>query len=375
MKILIFNWQDIKNPLGGGAEVHLHQIFSRIAKKGHEVTLYCSSFKNAPGEEVIDGIKIIREGGRYLFNYKVPIRYFLKFRKENYDIIIDDMNKIPFFTPLYIQKPLYLIIHHLFGKSIFKEVPIPLAVYVYFMEKMGIHIYRRKKIPLFVVSESTRQEMKKYGFKDDLISYAYNCVDHEVHHPNVASKNTAPLIGYFGRLKKYKSIDHLIRAFALVVKIVPDAKLVIIGDGDFRISLEKLAKNLGILNSVHFTGYVSETEKVQWLNRAWFMVNTSLKEGWGLTVIESNACGTTVIGSNVPGLRDAIKDGETGLLYQYGNIKELSEKILLLINDEALRNRLSKNAVEWASTFNWDLVAEQVLSNIQKEIEQGRGNN
>jgi glycosyltransferase involved in cell wall biosynthesis len=105
------------------------------------------------------------------------------------------------------------------------------------------------------------------------------------------------------------------------------------------------------------------------------MVNTSLKEGWGLTVIESNACGTTVIGSNVPGLRDAIKDGETGLLYQYGNIKELSEKILLLINDEDLRNRLSKNAVEWASTFNWDLVAEQVLSNIQKEIEQGRGNN
>lgn len=375
MKILIFNWQDIKNPLGGGAEVHLHQIFSRIAKKGHAVTLYCSAFKNAPREEIIDGINIIREGGRYLFNYKVPFRYFQKFRKENFDIIIDDMNKIPFFTPLYIQKPLYLVIHHLFGKSIFKEVPFPLAVYVYIMEKLGILIYRRKKIPLFVVSASTRKEMINHGFKDDLISYAYNCVDHEIHRSGVIPKNPAPLIGYFGRLKKYKSIDHLIHAFNVIVKNIPDAKLVIIGDGDFRPGLEKLARNLGIINSVMFTGYVNETEKVQWLNRAWFMVNTSLKEGWGLTVIESNACGTTVIGSDVPGLRDAIKDGETGLLYQYGNIKELSEKILLLINDEVLRNRLSKNAIEWASTFNWDLVAEHVLSNLQKEIEQWRGNN
>src|SRR5205823_1214312 len=93
MKILIFNWQDIKNPLAGGAEVHLHELFSRIAGMGHDVTLFCSAFDGALPEEKIDGIRVIREGGRYLFNVRVPYRYFTRFRSSKYDLIIDDMNK------------------------------------------------------------------------------------------------------------------------------------------------------------------------------------------------------------------------------------------------------------------------------------------
>ena len=369
MKILIFNWQDIKNPQGGGAEVHLHQIFSRLVKMGHDVTLYCSSFSKAPREEVIDGLRLIREGGRYTFNYRVFFRYLSRFRKEQYDIVVDDMNKIPFFTPLYVSKPIYLIVHHLFGKSIFKEAPFPLALYVFLMEKLGILVYRRKKVPLMVVSSSTREEMKRCGFPDESMTYAYNCVDHDIHRPGIVLKNETPLIGYFGRLKKYKSVGHLLRAFDLVRRRVPDARLVIVGDGDHRPALERIAESLGIADSVQFTGYVSEEDKVKWLNRVWFMVNTSSKEGWGLTVIESNACGTTVIGSDVPGLRDAIKDGETGLLYPYGDIAKLSGKILQLISDRELRDRLAKNAKTWASTFNWDTVAVSVAENLQKEIE------
>ena len=370
MKILIVNWQDIKNPLGGGAEVHLHQIFSRIVKRGHSVTLYCSTFENAPREEVIDGIRVIHEGGRYMFNYRVPFRYFTRFRKERFDIIVDDMNKIPFFTPLYVRKPLYFIIHHLFGKSIFREAPFPFAFYVYVMEKLGVAVCRWKKVPLMVVSPSTREEMINHGFSDDSIVYAYNCVDHDVHRANLVPKSQTPLIGYFGRLKKYKSVEHLLHAFTHVRSRIPDIKLVIVGEGDHRYTLQKIADNLGISDSVQFTGYVSEKEKVEWLNRVWFMVNTSSKEGWGLTVIESNACGTTVIGSDVPGLRDAIKDGETGLLYRYGDVVDLSEKILLLINDREMRERLTKNAIEWASTFSWDAVAEKVISYLRREIEK-----
>ncbi len=368
MKILIVNWQDIRNPLGGGAEVHLHQIFSRIVKRGHSVTLYCSTFGDAPREEVIDGIRIIREGGRYMFNYRVPLRYFTRFRKERFDIVIDDMNKIPFFTPLYVGKPLYCIVHHLFDKSIFRETPFPLAIYVYIMEKLGVAVCRWKKVPLMVVSPSTREEMKNQGFPDDSMVYVYNCVDHDIHRANLVTKSQTPLIGYFGRLKKYKSVEHLLHAFVHVRSRIPDIKLVVVGDGDYRPALQKIADHLGIGSSVHFTGYVSEKEKVEWLNRVWFMVNTSSKEGWGLTVIESNACGTTVIGSDVPGLRDAIKDGETGLLYRYGNVNDLSEKILLLINNREMRDRLTKYALVWASTFDWDAVADKVISYLQREI-------
>jgi len=373
MKILIFNWQDIRNPQGGGAEVHLHQIFSRVAGLGHEVTLFCSAFPGAPREEVIDGIRVIREGGRYLFNFRVLLRYFTRFRKERYDVVIDDMNKIPFFTPLYVKEPLYFIIHHLFGKSIFQEASFPLALYVYLAEKLGVAVCRWRKVPLMVVSPSTRDEMKSHGVPDNLMEYAYNCVDHRIHRPGIAPKSETPLIGYFGRLKKYKSVDHLLSAFALLRERIPGLRLVVIGDGDYKPALQKIASDLGIEENVQFTGYVSESEKVSWLNRIWFMVNTSSKEGWGLTVIESNACGTAVIGSDVPGLRDAIREGQTGLLYPYGNIKSLSGKIHDLINDAGMRERLSKQALEWASEFNWNSVAEKVTVYLRREIEKKKG--
>ncbi|MDI6766327.1 MAG: glycosyltransferase family 4 protein [Bacteroidota bacterium] len=368
MKILVFNWQDIKNPLGGGAEVHFHQIFSRIAKMGHQVTLYCSSFDGALKEETIDDIRVIREGGRYLFNFRAPFRYWTQFHKEHYDIVIDDMNKIPFFTPVYVREPLFCIIHHLFDKSIFKEAPFPFALYVFLMEKLGIAVLRAKKIPLFVVSPSTRAEMLSKGFQEKSIYYAYNCVDHNLYRLGVATRSSTPLIGYFGRLKKYKSIDHLLRAFVIVKEKIPNIKLVIIGDGDYRKTLENIAKDIGINESVQFTGYVDENEKVKLLQKVWFMVNTSSKEGWGLTVIESNACGTTVIGSNVPGLRDAIKDRETGLLYEFGNISQLADKMLLLLMDQTLRDELAKNAHSWSKTFEWDVVASQTIDLLKDRL-------
>jgi len=369
MKILVFNWQDIKNPLGGGAEVHFNEIFSRIVKRGHDVTLFCSSFDHAPSQEIVNGIKVIRKGGRNLFNFHVPIQYWKHFRHEKYDVVIDDMNKIPFFTPIYIKEPLYFIIHHLFDKSIFREAPLPLALYVYLMEKLGVSICRRSKIPLMVVSPSTKSEMIQKGFREQDIEFAYNCVDHSTHHPLGITRSETPLIGYFGRLKKYKSIDHFLRAASIVKKKYPDLKLIIIGEGDHKKNLESLSHELGIFKDVQFTGYVDENEKIKLLQRVWFVVNTSSKEGWGLTVIEANACGTTVVGSNVPGLRDAIKDGETGLLFEYGNINELVDKITSLLQDSLHREKLSKAAYTWSKTFDWDIVAEHVINLLERRIE------
>ncbi len=137
MNILIVNWQDIKNPLAGGAEVHLHEVFSRLVRMGHRVTLVCSSFSGAPSFEDIKGLHVIRKGGRYLFNFRFMSMYLTRFRNDGFDIVIDDMNKIPFLTPLYVRVPLYGVTHHLFGKSIFLEVNAVLATYVYVMERMG----------------------------------------------------------------------------------------------------------------------------------------------------------------------------------------------------------------------------------------------
>jgi glycosyltransferase involved in cell wall biosynthesis len=366
MKILAFNWQDIKHPLGGGAEVHFHEIFSRIVKAGHEVTLFCSSFPGAPEEEKIDGIKIIRKGGRNTFNFWVALKYWTTFRSQHFDVVIDDINKIPFFTPLFVRKPLVGIVHHLFGKTIFLETHFLAAVYVYLSEKLIRYFYRRT--PLLVVSESTREEFRRLGFPEENLTLAPNCVDPSVYRRTGIEKSKVPLIGYFGRLKKYKSVDHLLEAFQIVKKDFPEARLKIVGDGDDRARLERLAQQLGLHTCVEFTGYVSAETKVEYLQQMHFVVNTSSKEGWGLTVLEANACGTCVIASDVPGLRDSVIDGETGILYEYGNIEQLAQKISLLLRDQRLRERLSENAFEWSQKFRWEDSAKTTIEVLEKAI-------
>jgi glycosyltransferase involved in cell wall biosynthesis len=371
MRILIINWQDITNPLAGGAEVHLHNIFSRIARRGHDVTLLCSSYPGAQPEQMLDGMRIFRRGGRQLFNFHVPVAYCARLRREQYDVVIDDMNKIPFFTLLFVREPLVGIVHHLFGTSIFAETNPLAGAYVYLMERLALACYKRSRTPFFVVSPSTEEEMRARGFAADNLIVVHNCVDHEVHHPDPLRRSATPLIGYFGRLKKYKGVDQFISAVASVIKTHPDLRAVIVGDGDDRPRLERLTERLGLGNTLTFTGYVSEQRKVELLQTMWFGVTTSSKEGWGLTVLESNACGTPVIASNVPGLRDAVRDGVTGLLYKHGDVEDLSGKIRALLDDGEQRKRLIAAAIAWAGEFNWDDAASKTLDVLQSCVAHG----
>jgi glycosyltransferase involved in cell wall biosynthesis len=366
MRILLLNWQDIKNPMGGGAEVYLHQIFKRIAAQGHSITLLCSQFPGVPNEEEIDGIHVIRRGNRNFFNYFVPLEYFRQFRKERYDIVIDDINKIPFFTPVFVRAPLLGMVMHLFDKSIFQEASFPAASYVYCAERCALSIYRNT--PLVAISESTKKELIYHKYQEENIFLVPCAVNHSTYFriPDINPKE--PLIGYVGRIKKYKSVDHLLQAFAIVLKEIPNAKLLIVGEGDGKKSFQELSHRLQIDHATTFTGFLPLEEKVKLLNQMQVVVNTSAKEGWGLTVTEAAACGVPAIASDVPGLRDAVKDGESGILYEYGNIEQLAEKILLLLRDERLRSRLSSGALEYSQSLTWDKSAQIMLEVIEKVV-------
>jgi glycosyltransferase involved in cell wall biosynthesis len=368
MKILVVNWQDIRHPQSGGAEVHLHEVFSRIAAMGHEVTLLCSHFPGAPREEVIGGITIIRKGGRLLFNFRFLFAYCTRFRMRNYDIVVDDMNKIPFFSPLFVGKPLYGITHHLFGRSIFLEANPLVAFYVYCMELLAVRVYRLARTPFIVGSPSTQRELLERGFPPERVSLIQYGVDHCAYRQTGIARSATPLIGYFGRLKKYKSVDHLLRALPPVLARYPDLHVTIVGEGDDRTRLEALTRDLQLVQAVTFRGFVSEEDKLNILQQMWFKVTTSSKEGWGLTVIEANACGTPVLASNVQGLRDAVKDGETGVLYTFGDVDDLSSKIITLLADRPLREKLSTNALAWAATFDWDIAARRTCELLQRRL-------
>jgi glycosyltransferase involved in cell wall biosynthesis len=369
MNILVVNWQDITNPLAGGAEVHFHEIFSRVVRRGHRVTLCCSSYPGAKPDEVIDGIEIIRRGSRATFNFRFPFTYLAALRRRPFDVVVEDLNKIPLFTPLYVRRPLAGIAHHLFGRSIFLEARPVAAAYVYLMERIALALYA-PRMPFMVVSPSTREDLLRRRFAPERLAVIRNCVDHLRYTPGDGVKSPTPLVGAFGRLKKYKSIDHLLRALPELLQEIPALRVVIGGEGDDRPRLEQIARELGVGGAVEFTGYLSEEEKVALLRRIWVQVTPSSKEGWGLTVVEANACGTPALASDVPGLRDAVRENETGLLYPYGDIDALTQRLRLLLGDAQLRSRLGTHAVAWARTFDWDDAAEKTVEFLEGVLKE-----
>ncbi|MBN1542511.1 glycosyltransferase family 4 protein, partial [candidate division KSB1 bacterium] len=223
--ILAINWQDITHPLSGGAEVHLYEIGKRLVDRGYDLTILCSRYRGAASEERVDGMRIIRRSNRALFNFSVPAAYRHLRRRFTFELVIDDINKIPFFTPLFVREPVLALVHHLFQKSIFLETTWPAAAYVYRAEKLLPRVYRRT--PFAAVSESTRQELRELGIRTpiDLLPNGVDLDSYTVE-STLAEK---PTIGYLGRLKRYKCIHHFLQALPAVIREVPDLRVQIIG--------------------------------------------------------------------------------------------------------------------------------------------------
>jgi glycosyltransferase involved in cell wall biosynthesis len=284
-------------------------------------------------------------------------------RREKFDIVVDGINGVPFFTPIFVRKPKVAIMHHIVGKKIFfKELPLPLAIVGWIAERLIPFIYRR--IPLIAVSPSTKDELIASGIAANRIGIVYNAI--EQHDQGAIKKSEKPLVVYLGRIKTYKQLDHLLYAFAEVILSIPKVELNIAGRGECT-DLERLAESLGVKQSVKFIGEVSEEQKIEILKRAWVFVTPSMKEGWGVSVIEANYFMTPAIAYDVPGLRDSINDGVTGLLVPPGNIEGLAKAIVRVLNDSKLRGRLSQNARGWAAGFSWDSSAkefERVLEGV-----------
>ncbi|MEM5825795.1 MAG: glycosyltransferase family 4 protein [Candidatus Aenigmatarchaeota archaeon] len=364
MKILIFNWRDIKNPEHGGAEVFTHEVFKRIAKMGHEVTIFSSEFKGCKKEEFIDSIRIIRSGGRYSVYIKARKYYNNFFSKESYDVIIDEINTLPFFTPSFAKKGEHIIalIHQLAREYWFYETFFPINFIGYHILENSI-LKKYVEIPTVTVSNSTKNDLLNLGFKKVFI------VSEGISfHPlrKIPDKSEKPTIIYLGRLKKAKRVEHVIKAFNIVEKKIPKAKLWIVGSGYLRSHLEKISNK-----RVTFFGHVNEKKKIDLLSKAWILINPSIREGWGINVIEANACGTPCIAYDVPGLRDSIVDGKTGLLVkENGNIEALANAIIKVLEDEKLRNKLSINALKWARRFSWDKSARE-FEKIIKMVSKG----
>jgi len=341
----------------GGAEVFTHEIAKRWALQGHQVTLCTSTFPSCKIEENSDGIKIVRVGNGHYWLYKKAEKFFEKTNSiEQYDVVIDEINTRPFFAVDFAKKTRVIaLIHQLAKEYWFYEVSFPINYVGYhFLEKHWLNKY--KDCLTVTVSESTRNDLAQLGFrKIAIVPEGLNFSPIQ----SVKEKTGNPRIVYSGRLTKAKRPDHALEVFKLVKQKVPNAELVFLGDGPL---LQKLQKKA--VAGVKFYTNLHDEERRRELEKCWVLLNPSVREGWGLNVIEANALSIPCVAYAVAGLRDSVKDGVTGLLAQSGNINQLAQQIINLILDTEKRQTLEHNALDFSRTFSWDKTASAFLDII-----------
>ncbi|MBI2029379.1 glycosyltransferase [Candidatus Gottesmanbacteria bacterium] len=369
LRILIFNWRDTRHAWAGGAENYIHEIAKRWVKSGHKVTVFCGNDQKSPRNQVIDGVQMVRRGGFYAVYIWAFLYYVLKF-KGNFDVVIDSENGIPFFTPIYVKVPKFLLIHHIHQDVFRKHLKFPLSQLARFLEgKLMPWIYKNQNI--ITISDSTKNEIVKLNtWKSESIQIVSPGVESSLF--KLETKTSHPSFVYLGRLKSYKNLDILVSAFATLLIDKPNAKLAIAGEGETSDELKKQVKQMNLNQSVIFTGKIKDSEKSKLLAKAWVFVHPSMIEGWGITVIEANASGTPVIAANVAGLRDSVIHNKTGILVSARNAQALANAMKTLASNPAFRIKLSKQAVIWSNQFSWDKSADKFLKIIISELSQKR---
>jgi len=370
VRILVVNWQDRTNPQAGGAEVHLHEIFGRLAARGHEVHLLCSGYRGSAAEITLDGMRIHRVSSRYGF----AVRGRPAFRKLaaslNPDIVVEDVNKVPLNLTRDWPGPFTLLVPHLFGTTAYRELPAPVAALVVALERPMATVYAGAGV--HAISASTRDDLVARGFQEGAVQVIYPGVDaaHFAPDPSVP-REAVPTFLYVGRLKRYKQVDVAIRALGELGRRVAGGRLWVAGAGDDQKRLAMVAREAGVAGSVEFLGYVSERGKLDLYRRAWAVVLPSLKEGWGITNLEAAGCATPALAADNSALRESVKDGETGFLVPTGDVAALARAMARLATDGALRERLGRGARVFAESFSWERTAQETEFHLNAIVARG----
>jgi len=344
MNILMFNWRDIRNPQAGGAEVFTHENTKRWVKKGHTVTIFCSAFKGCKKEETIDNVHIVRKGGR--FSVYLHAQKF--YRKDAYDIVIDQINTIPFFTPFFVKERKIAMIHQLAREFWFCEMPV-IGLAGYLLEPLYMRLY--SGMQTVTVSDSTKKDLISLGFED--ISIVSEGIDFKPLDSLPEKEKDFTMI-FVGRMKTTKKPMDAIKAYRNIKKKIPSAKLWMVGDGP-----EKFPE----IDGVTYFGRVSGEKKRRLMSSAHLILVPAVREGWGLVVTEANAMGTPAVAYDVPGLRDSVKHKITGLLCD-PNPESMADTVFDLHTGSHLQ-AYSENALENSHNYTWDRSAEEFLQILE----------
>lgn len=303
-------------------------------------------------------MEVHRVGRRYTFPLHVRTAYRRLRHDRSFDVVVENLNKLPLFTPLWVEEPEVVLVNHLFGATAFREASLPVALTVWSSERLLPVVYGGE--PFHAVSESTARDLERRGIPPGQIDVVYGGVDHDFYRPDPGgARYPSPTFVSVGRLKRYKGLGVVLRALARLRQRGTRYRWRVAGSGDDRPRLEQMARELGVADQVEFLGFVPEEEKVELYRRGWANLYPSPKEGWGLTNLEAAACGTPTIASDSPGLRESVRDEETGFLVPHDDPAAWAERMRLVAGDDELREELARAALRFADDFTWERAARE----------------
>lgn len=361
MNILILNWRDIKNPKSGGAEIVTMKHAKAWVKSGNNVDWFASEFKSSKKNESVEGVCIFRKGSSFTTFLYAPFFYFK--RKDRYDLVIDQIHGLPYFTPLYVKKPIVAFIHEVAAEIWDYMYPFPLNKIGRFIESKYFFLY--KNITFWTDAESTINDLVKHKISRDHC-IAISCPTDIKPLSNLVQKEKRPTFIFISRLVKMKGIEDTLVAFHEILKKEKDAILWIVGDGEKKYLdfLKQKIIGLDIKKNVIFYGRVSEKKKVSLIKKAHILLHTSIKEGWGLVVIEAASQGTPSVVYNVAGLRDSVRNNITGIVVESNTPFYLAKESIALYLDKKRYRDFQLNSIDWAKSLTWKDATEKSLTLI-----------
>lgn len=366
-EILLLNWRDTGHPEGGGSEVYVEQLADGLAGKGHRVTLFTARYPGSAGAETRpSGVRVIRRGNRFSLYPRAALAYWLG-RLGRPAVIVEVQNGMPFLARAWARSARVLVlVHHVHREQWPVVMPVPLARVGWWLEsRVAPRVNRGARY--VTVSEATRSELAGLGISAHRIAVIHNGNIHPPL-PDVA-RSEHPSLLVLGRLVPHKRIEIALQVTARLAADYPRLELVVAGQGWWEPKLRHRAAELGITDRVRFVGHVSDAERHRLLATSWISLVPSLKEGWGLVVVEAGAHGTPSIGfDGAGGLSESIVDEHTGLLARHDDVEHFLELTATLLCEDESREQLGKQAAIYATRFTWESTVDEFERQLAAEL-------
>ena len=364
MRFLMLNWRDPQNPRSGGAERVTLAYLKGLVDLGHEVYWFAPLFNGGKKSENLSGIHMVRDGN---FSPSVPQAVAWYREQDPFDLVVDQHHGIPWFAPWWAQTNTLAYIHEVLGPIWDVFYRWPYNVIGKWQERTTHWLYRN--VPFWTGCEATKQALKAHGIRQiTTISYGVDTVP-------IPELDTKPLcqplrLATVSRLAVNKRVDHAIRLLPLLKKAGIQSKLTIVGNGEDESRLKGLVYDLDLQHDVEFKGNLPENDKNAILRQAHLLLHTSIREGWGLNVVEANAMGTPAVVYPVHGLTESTLHNVTGWVAESETPQALCASILALRDNDPEYQSARLQAWDRAKTLHWSQVLPRACQWLEEQAKQ-----